>query len=137
MSVFGGLSVLPYHEPSIDMTALATTTTTDSVALSIGSLAIVPYVRWRLQYDLKLNQAATQGSATITLKAGAETIRSDVFPMNGLSALQLDQSIDLSQVNGAAKLTFEIEVTSAAQASTTGNFHGLIVADMPIAVTGC
>lgn len=138
MSVVAGKTFLPF-EPKmpVPMDTVAQTDTPENMRPTLGALSQLTYKPTTWRYMVKMSAAASQGTAEITLLAGATVIRTDTYQLSGLFTFSNQVPVDLSQVQGEQPLSTRVNVTAAADAEITATVDSVVDVETPLSVTGC
>jgi len=127
-------------EPNMSVIADATGTTTNKNAWGarLGKIALWNEKTAFVQYMVRLNQTSTAGEAVIRL---TDTVNTYFQKTLDLSSGEVEfhgrTETNLQGVEGQANLRLQVEITTAADASTTLVVDGVLDIESPLIVVGC
>jgi len=128
-------------EPSPEVVAVDATgnqyTTPQAWSVKLGGLAHLQVLQGVFVYDVRLSGASTAGAATIELKHGSTVVASKALDLTSAETFKGTIDVDLTGINGAAELVANLNVTAAADASTTAQVFAGIDLTGPLIVSGC
>lgn len=103
---------------------------------NLADLAQFKYVRSTFAWALKLSGASSVGSAEIELKTGTGVVASQTVDLSSGTDLRGKFDIDLSTVNGAASLSINVKVVTAADPGITADVAGKLNIEHPLVLQG-
>ncbi|HET8701040.1 MAG TPA: hypothetical protein VFL97_05175 [Nitrococcus sp.] len=121
---------------AVDAAAIAYTTPTEFQE-SLEDLARLSYVKGRVRYRVTLDAASVAGAATLRLTDGTTTLYSVLLDLTAGTLFKGASDVDVSAVNGASSLRWELEVTTAADAGRKAVVCGHLLVTTPLVIGTC
>lgn len=103
---------------------------------TLGDLARLTFRTGHFRYRLVLNQATAAGAATVRLTDGVSDLAVAAVDLSEGQDLSGRIEADLVNVLGNAQLRVEVDITDAADASTTIQVAGVMEVSCPAFVVG-
>lgn len=133
-------AVLPFDPLPVAAAADATGViyTTPAVhRYSLGGLAGLDWLRASARVAVRLNQSSAAGTAIVRLKTANGVVHQETVELAAGQNQDIKADLDLSLVSGGALMRWEVEMDSAADASTTAQVFASIEIESPFVVSGC
>ena len=113
-------------------------TTPLSWAVTLGGLAFLQVLESSFVYNVRLDAASTIGSAVVQIKHGDTVLGAKTLDLsNGEVEYMGSIDLDLTGVNGAAKIVCSLVVETASSAGRTAQLFGALDLSGPLIVSGC
>lgn len=127
----------PLPVPAAADAAAVAYTTPVAHRYQMGGLGQLEYLRAKLRVAVRLDAAATQGTATVRLTDGTSTVHSFDVDLSQATEFDLSEDVDMGQVSASALLRIEVEVTAAADAGRTIQTAAALELESPFITSNC